>query len=219
MKKLIVTTLATCAAVGAFAQGSLTAVQATFSTDGITIPGVNSSDPSAAASSLYFTGNVTVALYYGATATQGQANAINALDGVSGPAAVALLGTDGFTLASATGLTGTTVGALPFAVSSGGFTAADPNQINLIGVPTGASEWIAMVVTGVGGPENGNEGVIVFQQNTGGNPFATPAAGTPADIVTDPAGLNVVLSPVPEPTTMALAALGGAAMLFIRRKK
>jgi hypothetical protein len=191
-----------------------------FVNDGVTSPGANAASPTSATT--WFTGTVTVSLYYASlgSLTLTQINALNANDGVSAPAQLAALAADGFTEVSATSLatTGETVGAVPFAVNDGGFTTTDPNQINLIGVPTGANEWIAMVVTGVGGAVDGNVGILAFEQNTGNSPYTTPP-GTAANILNDPAGLNFVLSPVPEPTTLALAALGGAAMLLIRRKK
>jgi len=218
MKKLIVATLATsCVAVGAFAQGSIGNVQSVFANDGITTPGLSASSPANATT--YYTGNVNLSVYYAANLTASEAAALNAADG-NAPAQLALLAADGFTEVSATTLatTGETVGSVPFAVSDGGFTGTDPNQINLIGVPTGTTEWLAIEVQGVGGSTDGGTGILTFQQNTGGNPYATPA-GIASLLTTDPAGLNFVLAPVPEPTTMALAALGGAAMLMIRRKK
>jgi hypothetical protein len=215
MKKLIVTTAVACVAAGAFAQGSITAVQSMFANDGITTPGPGALGTGA---TTWFTGNVTVSLYYASlgSLSSAQINALNANDGVSAPAQLAALSADGFKLDSATTLatTGATAGAIPFAVSDGFFTASDPNQINLLTAPSSSNEWIAMEVTGPGGAV----GILAFEQNTGGNPYAIPA-GVVTDMTTDPAGINFVLSPVPEPTTMALAALGGAAMLLIRRKK
>jgi PEP-CTERM motif len=224
MKKTIITTLATTVlALGAFAQGSLTSIQSVFFNDGVTTPGANASNPASATT--YYTGNANLELFYAATAnvTAGQITTINALDGTpgGGAAALSLLSLDGFSLVSATQLTNSTAGSLSFAVSGGNFTAADPNTIGLLSpVPTGGSGWIAMYLVGAGGTFNNYSGVLAFSQsNLGGNPTTTPA-GTPFSIVRDPAGLNLVLTTaVPEPSTMALAGLGGLAAFLFRRKK
>jgi PEP-CTERM motif len=222
MKKTIIVTLAASALTyGAYAQGSLTQVQGMFSSDGVTTPGSGASDPNSATT--YYTGNVTLEIFYASTAnvTANQIAAINALDGTSGggAAALALLNGDGFSLVSAGA--GGTAGGLNFAVNDGGFTAADPNTIDLLApAPTGTAGWIAMYAVGAGGAFDQYSGVLAFAQNTGGNPTTTPA-GTASVIATDPAGLNLVLTTtaVPEPGTMALAGLGGLSLFLFRRKK
>jgi hypothetical protein len=220
MKKLIITTLVTTSlALGAFAQGSLTQVQGMFSTDGITTAGALASDPANA--STWYTGNIALEVFYASTAsvTASQITAINALDGVSGVAALALLQTDGFSLVSATTTTGSTAGSLSYAVNFGGFTAADANTIGLLApTVTGTTAWIAIYAVAVGGTYNGYSGVLAWSQLTGGNPTTTPA-GVAANMAIDPTGLNLVLTPVPEPCTMALLGLGGLSLLMIRRRK
>jgi hypothetical protein len=222
MKKLIITTLATTAlAFGACAQGSLGQVLATFSSDGITTAGANAADPGSA--STWYTGNIALEVFYASTAsvTAGQITAINALDGVSGAAALTLLQTDGFSLVSATTPTGSTAGSIAYAVNNGGFTATGANTIGLLApTATGTTAWIAFYAVGVGGIYDGYSGVLAWSQLTGGSPVSAPA-GQPAVVTVDPAGLNLVLSPVvvPEPCTMALLGLGGLSLLVIRRRK
>jgi hypothetical protein len=53
--------------------------------------------------------------------------------------------------------------------------------------------------------------------STTGNPNATPIPGTPTPIADTFAGMT--LSPIPEPSTFALAGLGAAALLIFRRRK
>jgi len=224
MKKTVAATLLiTCVAAGAFAQGSVSSIQSMFGTAGITTPGANAASSSLADPSLYYTGNVNVELFYASSGSvnQTQINAINALDGTAGggAAALALLASDGFTLVSATTPAGSTAGSIAFAVSQGGFTAADPNTIGLLSpVPTQGSGWLAMYAVGSGGTYNNYSGVIAWNQtNMGGNPTTVPA-GTTANIQ-NPSSLNLVLTTVPEPGTMALAGLGGLSLLLFRRKK
>jgi hypothetical protein len=224
MKKIILTTLATTAvALSSFAQGSIGGFQTIFSTDGITTPGVAATDPNNATT--YYTGNITLELFYATTAAVNstQIAAINALDGTAGGGAAAynLMLADGFTAASTTTLTGSTIGSLNFSVSDGGLNpSTNPNTIGLANVATGVNAWIAIYAVGAGGAFNNYSGILAFLQNTGGNPTTTPP-GTQATVVTDPTGLNLVLTAVavPEPATMAMAALGGVSLLLLRRKK
>jgi hypothetical protein len=223
MKKTIVTTLAiTGLALGAYAQGSLNQVQTVFSSDGITVGGTEAANPGTTLDSEWYTGNIALEVFYASTAsvTADQVAAINALDGVSGAAALALMQADGFSLVSATALTGSTPGSLNYSVSFGGLNpASNPNSIGLLApTVTGTTAWLAFYAVATGGTYNGYSGALVWSQNTGGNPNTTPA-GTPAIITTDPAGLNVVLTTVPEPCTMALLGLGGLSLLMIRRRK
>lgn len=56
---------------------------------------------------------------------------------------------------------------------------------------------------------------VTFSQALG-NAFGTPAGSSPNDFTALPA---VVLTPAPEPATLAVAGLGGLSMLLIRRRK
>jgi hypothetical protein len=195
-KQIALAVLATGVSLGAVAQGSLTHLQDTFNVDGITTPGLEATNPASATT--WFFGNATIALYYAPAGAvdQSQINAINALDGTGdgGAAAVALLGADDFVLVSAIPLTGSTAGAVSgYTVDNGAFNGG-PDTIGLLSpVPTDGSGWLAMVVTGVGGQYNGYEGVLAWwQSDLGGNPTTS---GAPANIVTDPEGINLVLTP------------------------
>jgi hypothetical protein len=212
-KRIALAALATCFSFGTLAQGSVGNIQNMFWSDGIQPP--QSHEP--VASSTWFTGNATNTLYYAAAGavTQTQINAINAPDYSDGsPAAVALLGIYGFVEVSATSLTGSTTNAVSgFEVTDGGFSGG-PNTISLLSpVPTDGSGWLAMVLTAVSGTYTGWEGVLAWSQPNLGAP------GNPANIVTDPGGLNLVITPIPEPGTLALAALGGASLLLLRFRK
>ncbi len=187
MKKIILTTFVVGGlACGAFAQGSVGAVQTMFNQDGVTF-GLGQADPASATA--YYTGNITLEVFIASTAsvTANQISArVNALDGISGvgAAAFALLGTDGFSLVSdinpASGTA--TPGAIPFAISDGDMTIADPNQINLTApTATSTTEWMAIYAVGVGGANAGWSAVLAYSQLTGGNPFVSPP-GTAANM-------------------------------------
>lgn len=86
-------------------------------------------------------------------------------------------------------------------------------------VTTDTTESLALFVTAISGTYTGWSGVIAFNNNTGGNINAVPP-GTPAELAGWGAlDENLVLSPTPEPTTTALAALGSVSLLLFRHRK
>jgi len=70
---------------------------------------------------------------------------------------------------------------------------------------------------------NGSPGYVGWTAAGTGIPGATPPAnaltiqGASGSII--PVGMTMLQVPVPEPTTLALAGLGGISMLFLRRRK
>jgi len=82
------------------------------------------------------------------------------------------------------------------------------DDVVIPGVPVGTSAFLQLQATAPGGLA----GAVSWSQLTGGN--GAPAA--PGIALSNP---DLVLAPVPEPTTMALAGLGAAAMLIFRRRK
>jgi len=225
MKKTILTSLITaCVATGAFAQGSISGLGNIFNATALTF-GLAQGNPNNA-TAYYNSATFNISVYYAATAnvTAGQITAINALNGTSngGATAFALLGTDGFTLQSATTLatSSPTAGAVSASYNGNQFTT--PNQINLINTPTLTTAWLAFYIVSTTVGTSGWSDVVAFSSNTGGNPYAaTP--GTPQVLAKDPWGATInpdlTTAPVPEPTTLALAGLSGAALLAIRRRK
>jgi len=221
MKKIVITTIATSAlAVGAFAQGSLTSVN-NLNTQVTTGDAPNATSLNDATS--WLTGDVTLEVFYASTAsvTQTQINAINALDGVSGNEQLALINGDGFALASGSSLDSTTTGSVSGYINDGAFDFTGSGEIGLPGAPTSATGWLVFYIVG-SGQYSLYSGALAFANGTGQNPNATPA-GIPAtlglDSVGSGQGLNLVLSAVPEPGTMALAGLGGLSFFLFRRKK
>jgi hypothetical protein len=206
MKKQIVTILAaTCLSLSALAQGSINVNNAVANDPGITLAGLNAT--STANATTYYSGTMALQIWY-LSGTTPAAN-INALNGINGTAAYALLTTDGFTeVASVSG-----------SIVDGSFAFSPATVALSAAAPTSTQGVIALVGTEVGGANPGAIGVINFVNNTGGNPNAVPA-GTPA-ILTGwgTFNQNLVLVPTPEPSTMALAGLGGLATLLFRRKK
>jgi hypothetical protein len=116
--------------------------------------------------------------------------------------------------------TGSTLQQTISGVNSGVFSLG---AVTLSSVTSGASSavlalvgWNGLQTTYAAAVAAGDKlGVYAFV-NPVGNPLSTPP-GTPAAL----SGFtgNLVLTSVPEPTTLALAGLGGAALLAFRRKK
>jgi hypothetical protein len=218
MKKLILTTLAAgCLSLSAFSQGSVN-VTSGFLNDngGVTLFGTPNAVSPSLATGWLDGANLSIQLYYaaGGSVSGAQLNAINSLNNVANgaPSAVALLAGDGFSLVANT-----------FAVSSfGSFTVTNSASglVSLATVPTSTSAFLALVITDTSsGANQGWSGVLAFANSTGGNPAGAPP-GTPANLTGwDGLGVNLVLAPVPEPATLALAGLGGLSLLLFRRKK
>jgi len=225
MKKLIVTSLASIAAVAAFAQGSINIDSANTQ---ITTPGAAATDPNNATTWYSPSDNLTInaSFYYLATssASAGQINAINALDGTASGSTTAFndMVALGFTEVSDTTQNGLTIGSENGAVDDGAISFAN-GTMGLSGAPTSATGWLAFVAVGGAGAFSGFEGLLIGSNSTGGNPNATPIAGQAANMSgIDAIGQNLVLEPtsvVPEPATLAFAGLGGLSMLLIRRRK
>jgi len=68
--------------------------------------------------------------------------------------------------------------------------------------------------SGAAGPVLGKSGIIQVKT---ADPFASPP-GTPTSLITGTGLTGFYLTPVPEPTVIALGALGLAALLYRRRK-
>lgn len=145
--------------------------------------------------------------------SQAQLDAINSYLNVTGGAvsALALLSQDGFTEATAGPVLGY--------VSYGAFNYT--NTVYLPGAPTSVTGTMALVGKAVGGAYDGWMGVIAFSgQNSGGDPNALPP-GVPATL----SGWNNMSTPlclvlsVPEPTTLAMLALGGLFSLWLFRRR
>jgi hypothetical protein len=210
MKKAITIALATAGlASGAFAQGSVTQV----GNLGFYTLGPVDANPEP------LTGDVSLELYFAASGSVSTSQ-INDLNGVASTpydgAFQALAGAlaDGFTLVSATTLTGSTAGSLNYTVTDG-TVASGPNTIGLLApVPTDGSGWLALyAVTDFGGLDSACF-LAWSQANLGGNPTTSPP-GVPA-VLTVPGG--DVIFYVPEPGTLTLAALGGASLFLLRRR-
>jgi hypothetical protein len=138
---------------------------------------------------------------------------INSFDGVNSTTAYQNMLADGYTLqGSFTGKTITAANAGVFSLGS----------LNMAGVsPAGGTVSIALVAwTGAGTsfPSSGNAGVITFVNPTS-DYTATPTP-TPKNLTGwGSLGKDLIMTPVPEPATFALAGLGAAALMIFRRRK
>ena len=86
------------------------------------------------------------------------------------------------------------------------------------GVAGGSTADLQVFVSNADGSVTGTSSVITVTLGGGGVPPAPPAGLTGLSAFTLSAGAGPV-DPIPEPSTIALAILGGAALLFGRRRK
>jgi len=124
------------------------------------------------------------------------------------------------TTSSVTTLLGTTQSAKGDISTSGGDIA--DQTINPYLVAAGTSDYEVLAWTGAfssyaaaqaGGADVGSSGVIAFPVN------GAPAAGAPPVTIDLAAPINLTATVVmPEPSTLAMAGVGLASMLFFRRK-
>jgi hypothetical protein len=215
MKKTIIATLGTVGlTLGTFAQGSLTGIN-DIETQ-VAPAGPNAQSLNSATT--YYTGDVTLEIFYAlaTSVSQTQINAINADNGTDQSAYDTMIA-DGFVLASGSSPSSTATGAINGYIDQGEFQFSTTDA-SLPGAPTGATAsqaWLAFYLV----DPDGDSGIFAFANATGGAPASdNPAAITGLDLVGADQGLNLVLSPVPEPGTMALAGLGGLSLFLFRRK-
>jgi hypothetical protein len=96
----------------------------------------------------------------------------------------------------------------------------------LVGWTGNATDWNTALASGTGlfgwtGAQRftGDSGGALEWLNATGNPGASPPI-TPVAFTYGATGFNgLVLAPIPEPSTFALAGLGAAALLIFRRRK
>ena len=202
MKKVVLTSLAVIGlAVGAFGQGAIQI------DNGLANGYLDNGN-----SSTHYDGPFGVEIWY-KNGTAASDTAINSLNGVVGQAsaAYALLTANGYTLATHInpGAPGTT--------AVGGIVSG-VGQVNIPGINRTANNGgalLAAVFWTSGNSYGGNGGVLTFNNPTADYTAVPPPAAP---------GLNnwpvdLVMTPVPEPATFALAGLGAAALLIFRRRK
>ena len=214
MKKSLLTLGAVLGiSTGALAQGTLAFTAAA---------GINTVTSNGGASSGWYTGNVTVAIYtIAASGNSALATTINTdgqtLGSQGAIAAVNLIETD-FTLQDISPIgnaAGAEAASQTDAVSGGAFVSEGNTQIGTASsLPQTTDIYYAIVLTTASGLEGG---LVLDSPAAGYLPSTSPVNSMTSEYPAN--GENILLSPVPEPTTLALAGLGGLSMLFLRRRK
>jgi hypothetical protein len=218
MKKLLLTLSAVIGvSAAAFGQGSVLLQDgATPDFGGVSTAGTNSNDGTV---SHYYTGSLTLEIFaiQNASLATLQADQSGLLaDAGNNVAAMALLTADGFGLQTINGGSNIVV-----AASGGTFQVGSAATIGNSGTITPSGTTVNTEYVLYGSINGGASfGILAL------NPSVTGAAapGTPANMNSIWPGsssqaFNLYLQPVPEPTTLALAGLGGLSMLFLRRRK
>lgn len=206
MKKLLVTTAATLFTVAAFAQGTVA-----FSNGGFNkiSTGEEGSAPATWAVMSTTPGLYNFGLFYGF----GQSTSLTFLSttlGMNGTVAGVIQNAAGASI-TALAIPGSTVGQADVWVQIAGWSAS-------FGSDWAAAKAAEKTTPGVFFGDTGNPiNVGPLGPTTGpGIPFWTTAANTSTSL--HPGGI-ALFTTVPEPSTMALAGLGVAAMLIFRRRK
>jgi len=204
IKSLLVGLASVGVAVSAFSQGTVNFLNGSLSLVQVDLSGGQGSNVVNAPSSVYGT---RIQLYYSATTPNTVSGSANGYD-TTGWTAIGSLG-------SAIASSGRfSVGAITLPIAGG-------SSVWLEAIAwTGTANTAATAVTTLGaaltgGSEVGASGSFSVVL---GDPTATPP-GTPTktDAALNALG-NLVLRPVPEPSTIALAGLGAASLLLFRRK-
>jgi PEP-CTERM motif len=212
MNKIIITlTAITGMTAAAFAQGSINVDNSSVG------GGLSRGATQAAGQGLYFSGNYTLQVWFLNAASVPINITSDAHLTTTGAAAYANLATDGFTLANSY------VNKNITALNAGVFSLA---SLNIAGVsPKGGNTVIALAAwannlagTGTPGANFGGIGGVFAFINPTSDYTALPTP-TPA-FLTGWTGVNdLVMVPVPEPATLALAGLGSLASLVMLRRK
>ena len=193
---------------GAFAQGSIVLETAA------TTPGVAFGQWNPAVTSDWYTGSLTLQVYYAPGSDSSAASeiaAINSYETVSGgwPDIAALAADTDFTLEPIAHASSGTLGNGNTSVTIACSGGVIDTTVDLPNVPSESNAyWI------IEGYETVYVGLVGLDN------MSTGAPGAPEDdaVAWNAAGINMLFG-VPEPTTLALAGLGGFSTLVLRRRK
>jgi hypothetical protein len=200
-KQIAVAFIIACLGATAFSQGA--------------ILGLNNTTQYVTDTDVLYTGGLTLEVLFSSSASLTQITAINALYETGGGLQLAL--TDGFNLVSLTGGPTSSPGAVSGFADADSHFSGFPSTIYLSSAyGPNTPGGLVFFFTSSSGPDYGDSGAEAIMGNYGSQvfPFSVTAA---IDSLGDNQNLNLVF--IPEPGTLAFAAVGGASLLLFRRKK